>query len=1346
MGLKQRYSKLESTCEELRNNQDVLKKEIYSIDKGQSERLSILEVQDEMRQEQVDDLFRILEVKEEIIRRDLEILKAKIESIALSDGPKNVVFDAPEQNKWFTGREEAIEKLERFFTFQSVGELQMAALCGLGGCGKTTLGAQFAWKHKGKYEGGVFWISMEDDKKLEKSMNDLALRLGILADTFDLTLSKVLTWISRQKKRWLLVLDDVDQLHLSEQMHKVLSGRWKRQAGGHILLTTRREPKVVCESMDLEETCCVEIFTFSDEEAKSFLATRCEGTVGEFKGELDELVRELGCLPLALEQAGAHIKAVQCSFGTYLVEYKKQRLKLLNRHPRAKPSWEYESNSRLAVHTTWLLNFEYVRKSSHGEVASRFMEAAAFLEPNEIQDGLINLPLLSNEKPSQQECYHSVVTKNEVVEILTKFSLFQRKGPNSFGLHRLVQEVIRSMMTVEETASSLLRAVNLLYQAFQDCPSPDQILLDIAANAQEQPSTAVNNPSLFFSWSQLTYHSCELQKHIKDLIDQQSIERDIKTTVLTREASRIVYENAVQLSVHGHHEEAKETERFAFQILNSCKSDTEVALTLDELKKLFPHTLPIPQLLQKVISYSSCPSNPDHNQAVEENDDDFIAQLDRFRLRGNSLFKEGRFEEAVETYTEALETDNKAKNLDPRLLNNRATAYLKLGNYSKSLSDSEEYVKLKPNCWKGYTRKALALNGLEKKGSALCLAAMAYYHEARSCRRYEPFHTTFKHLDGKWEVVDSSEALRRCIIQNKSPQGRKKVLLLTNEEYEIEGGPVVQINEVTHIIKNLDGSNDIVDTTLTAFCDASDVTINCSGLRFSRECFLQNISFITQRTIFVAPDGLVEFTNCRFKSTETHNSAVVVYGTAKLINCTITDSPGGGITVEGFNSSALLEKCEVMGNGKEPRTSSGIKVFDEGSIVVTKCLVHGNTEGILVSGTRFNDSVAKKAHIQETELFDNKFEGVRVSGHHCLSFDEVVISRNRIYHNGGFGIEVSFFADNIVFEENMVFENFWWGVWVQRNSGGSYKGNEICNNKMGGIRVGKRSPGKPPCVVECNVIHDNRGPAFYEGLKYFEECSFPGELHYYFERHENFPFSEKFLATLRGQKDAFEVSLPGAVSALYKSNNHCYNNGSTQMNLKAASSKANCAFCFRNDVKLLSCKGCMTSRYCGKECQKMHWGKHRYMCQAMGKINTIEVKIPVTYVGKDLGVTRFGLTHPSLEPTGPKHASPPPRDGRRFVVKLQTWEGLLHNNKVLDPKGYVSDEYNPQKAKISIYDRSRSVDFEIRNQPKLYHLIMECGMMGSFMYLAKKLFCWAVFKDEKTLQIISHEFPPVQRW
>ena len=152
-------------------------------------------------------------------------------------------------------------------------------------------------------------------------------------------------------------------------MRKVCCGRWKRQAIGHLLLTTRREPREVCESLDVEPSNCVELFSFSGEESNRFLVTR--SGLGNATGQeevLQELVRELGGLPLALEQAGK-----------YLEEYKSQRLKLLSQHT-AKPSSEYESQSRLAVHTTWLMNFEYVKKSACGEAASRFVQAAAFLE------------------------------------------------------------------------------------------------------------------------------------------------------------------------------------------------------------------------------------------------------------------------------------------------------------------------------------------------------------------------------------------------------------------------------------------------------------------------------------------------------------------------------------------------------------------------------------------------------------------------------------------------------------------------------------------------------------------------------------------------------------------------------------------------------------------------------------------------------------------------------------------------------------------------------------------------------------------------------------------------------
>ena len=1344
VSLKEEQSNLKETYQDLKCKQDEMKEEMTVKDKEQKKLLRMSELHWQMRQEQVESLCKALEVKRADMQRDLDVLRTKMNNLSFSEDSKEVVFDAPENNKWFTGREKEADILEKCFPLKSGDGLNMAAICGLGGCGKTTLAAHFAWKRKPEYDGGVFWVSMEDDRKFENSMNDLALRLGLLAESFDLTLSKVLNCISQQKKAWLLVLDDVDQLNLSDQMRKVLSGRWKRQATGHLLLTTRREPKEVCESIELEPSCCMEIFSFSEDEAKKFILTR-SGICDESGQEemLDELVQELGCLPLALEQAAAHIQALQCPISIYLEQYKSQRVKLLSQHP-AKPSWEYESQSRLAVHTTWLINFEYVKKSPNGEEASTFVQAAAFLAPYEVEEELINLKVLPVESSSSQSTNFPIV-RNQIMESLTKFSLFQRKNSRSLCLHRLVQEVIRIRMSNEEVASSLLTAIRLLHHSFQGCPSPDQILTDVAESVQGQASASVVDPSLFYLWSKLTSHASELQYHLKSLLDRQDIERDVKTIVLTRETSRVIYENAVNLSVHGHQEEAKEAERFAFQILDSGSNEC-IALSLNELRKLFPHALPLSQMLQKIILYSSQP--PIENQKLAKSESQHDADIDEIRLQGNAFFKRECFKEAVDTYTKAIEASKATENLDPRLLNNRATAYLKLGMFEECLQDSEEYITIMPNCWKGYSRKALALNGLGERLPALCSAAMAYCCDTKCCRRYQTFQNKFRDLDGKWEAVDSSEALQHCIIRNKAESSRKEILLLTREQYEIPDVPHFEDPDDpgdNYRFTLYLGPSDILGTTLAAFGRGLNVTITCGAIRFREKCFVQDISFSSKQSVCVGPKGNVRFTNCKFKSSSPTEAALVVQGRAILTECVLKDNQGGGISVDGEGSSTVITKSEISGNGKVPLYSSGIKVFWGGHLEASECRIYGNTEGIHVYGGK-EGLLARGAIIKSCDIYDNKYEGVFVSGHPSSSSD-VLIRGNKIYHNGGYGIKVSFCVNNIIVEKNVIFKNFWWGIWVQCNSGGHYKSNEIFNNNMGGIRVGKQSPGKPACLVEDNNIHDNCGPAFHEGLRLFESYSFPKQYEAHFINHK----WQKPLKLVMGQKWDYEVSFPNTVSARFGETNQCFQNNRSQTNVPAEALNANCAFCFRRDTKLKSCQRCMTARYCGKECQKLHWARHKYICQATGEINAIEVPIELhRWIPRNLppGMTSTLIcgTHSSLEPTGPSYASPPPKDGSRFIVKLQTWEGLIGGNEFLDPRGYVSDEYDPNKATISIYDRSRHLDFTFAGQPRIYHLIMECGIMGASQYLAKKLFCWAAFKDAKTIKIFTHEFPPIQKW
>ena len=880
MSIQQKQSVLEKTCEEIRDNQVFMKQDIMWT---KNEEKMHWETTQELER-----ICRLLENRSSFMQRDLVKLTAIANSGSSSEDCNQTVFDAPVRNKWFVGRENELESLEKCLSLDEIGRLKMCALCGLGGCGKTALATHLSWKRKTKYEGGVFWFSLEDDKKFENSVAELALRLRILANSFDLTLSKILTWISRRKKPWLLVLDDVDQLVLSEQMHKILSGMWKRQTGGHVLLTTRREPKEVCEAIDLEPTCCFEISALPKDDAKQFLISRCGETAEEREDQLDELVQELGCLPLALEQAGAHIKALECSISNYLQEYKVQRLNLLSQHPRSKPAWDYESKSRLAVHTTWLMNLEYVKRSPHGPMASRFMHIAAFLEPTEIPEELIIPPLLSVDDPSCKN-WKLPLIKNHIVEILTKFSLFQRKSTKSLSLHRLVQEVIRNRMTVEEVFVTAHHPIRSFW---------------ILQSVEKQPSSVVTNPSRFHLWSKLTSHSSEVQQHVKTFLNQQGIGRDVKLMVLTPETSRIVYENAVKLSVYGHQEKAKETEHFAFQIMDSSTS-TKVASGIEEVRKLFPHTLPLPQFIQKTILYSSRPP-------VEilkcENDKEHHCHLeDEKRIRGNQFFKEGRFNEAVKRYTEALEASKGTKHLDPRLLNNRATAYLKLAKYEECLQDSQEYIKTRPNCWKGYTRKALALNGLGQTRSARCCAAIAYYYDARCCRLYGDFINVFKDLDGHWTVVDSTETLHEALNQNMNFFTRKAILLLKNNQYEIRKD-----------------SFSILNTSLVAISNNAAVTLTCNSLLVAGICDFQNLSFQSKGSVAVHSYASVEFNHCTFHSTSTDEKAVTVNREAVLLDCKIKDSKGGGIVVCGSSAFATLIKCHVSGIGTRKSGCPGV--------------------------------------------------------------------------------------------------------------------------------------------------------------------------------------------------------------------------------------------------------------------------------------------------------------------------------------------------------------------------------------------------------------------------------------
>lgn len=174
------------------------------------------------------------------------------------------VFIVPSRNRYFAGRTQEIQELKRILQVEETlneGKVRVAAVCGLGGVGKTSLAAEYAHQMKDFYKGGVYWFSAEDDTFLEKTVNDVALQIGALLGSFDLTLSNTLRKISSLNDPSLIILDCLDKQDLSPNMMRFLSFPSKKNVFGHFLVLTRRKPSLlVNEVSEFEENSCLQLY------------------------------------------------------------------------------------------------------------------------------------------------------------------------------------------------------------------------------------------------------------------------------------------------------------------------------------------------------------------------------------------------------------------------------------------------------------------------------------------------------------------------------------------------------------------------------------------------------------------------------------------------------------------------------------------------------------------------------------------------------------------------------------------------------------------------------------------------------------------------------------------------------------------------------------------------------------------------------------------------------------------------------------------------------------------------------------------------------------------------------
>ncbi|XP_059276018.1 hsp70-Hsp90 organizing protein 2-like [Lycium ferocissimum] len=145
---------------------------------------------------------------------------------------------------------------------------------------------------------------------------------------------------------------------------------------------------------------------------------------------------------------------------------------------------------------------------------------------------------------------------------------------------------------------------------------------------------------------------------------------------------------------------------------------------------------------------------------------------DEEREKGNQLFKEMKYPDAVKHYTESIKRNPK----DPRAYSNRAACYTKLAALPEGLKDAEKCIELDPTFVKGYTRKGAVQFFMKEYEKAL-----KTYQEGL---KLDPHNQEL--LDG----------VKRCVEQrNKASRGD-----LTPEELKERQAKGMQDPEIQNIL------------------------------------------------------------------------------------------------------------------------------------------------------------------------------------------------------------------------------------------------------------------------------------------------------------------------------------------------------------------------------------------------------------------------------------------------------------------------------------------------------------------------------------------------------------------
>jgi tetratricopeptide (TPR) repeat protein len=207
----------------------------------------------------------------------------------------------------------------------------------------------------------VFWVDASSQESIETSLKGISSLFAAQDSHVHGSVEFVLQWISSLQEQWLIVFDNADNLS-PEVVDKFIPPGNR----GNILITSRNQSmgRIVSFENKINE--------MEEPDAITLLlkASRLDALPKHLE-VAKEIVTELGCIPLAIDHAGAYIQAGKCDIDEYLRQFSLHRQALMS-----DATFTGASKYNKTVYGTWDLSFKQIEKRASGHSTTEDAQAA----------------------------------------------------------------------------------------------------------------------------------------------------------------------------------------------------------------------------------------------------------------------------------------------------------------------------------------------------------------------------------------------------------------------------------------------------------------------------------------------------------------------------------------------------------------------------------------------------------------------------------------------------------------------------------------------------------------------------------------------------------------------------------------------------------------------------------------------------------------------------------------------------------------------------------------------------------------------------------------------------------